>query len=146
MNKTKFLKKLNRQLHPLRRSERKRYLADYEEMISELTEHGMTENEAILKLGDVKQIAHEILSTSEKKFHWIDWKGKGLIVISILFVVSAFVTYQESHGFALHIGGGDGPTSIFIAGKTSNGMGIYILAAIFVGVTLLYLFWKKKAE
>lgn len=146
MNKAKFLKRLNRQLYRLQRSERKRYLADYEEMLLELMENGMTEDEAILKLGDVKQIAREILNSSEGKFAWIDGKGKGLIVISFLLTVAAFVHYIGLKGFALHLNGGDGPTSVFLAGKFSARTEIYVLAGIFVGVTAIYLFWKKRAK
>lgn len=147
MNKAKFLKKLNRQLYRLQRSERKRYLADYEEMLLELTENGMTEDEAILKLGDVKQIAREILNSSEGKFAWIDGKGKGLIVISFLLTVAAFIHYNIGlQGFVLHLNGGDGPTSVFLAGKISARAEIYVLAGIFVCITALYLFWKKRAK
>ena len=86
MKKKQFLRKLNHKLYLLQHTERKKYIRDYEEMIAELMENGKTEEEAILKLGNVKQISKEILENSEKRWSWMDWKGKGLILISFLLI------------------------------------------------------------
>ena len=98
MNKKKFLKKLNQRLYGLRRNERKRYIQDYEELLTELMEDGKSEEEAVLKLGDTKQIAKEILEHTEKRFGWIDWKGKGLLILSFLSVVVVLMNNWFSRG------------------------------------------------
>lgn len=140
MNKKEFIKKLNWYLRQLQRSERKKYIQDYEEIISELMENGWTEEEAVLKLGDVKQISLEILDGSKRRFGWIDWKGKGLMGISFLLVVIALGWWRASQGVVLL--GSNGPSSVFLAGKIAGGGWIYSLSGIFLGVTVGYLFWK----
>ncbi len=146
MNKKKFLKKLNQRLYGLRRNERKRYIQDYEELLTELMEDGKSEEEAVLKLGDTKQIAKEILEHTEKRFGWIDWKGKGLLILSFLSVVVVLMNNWFSRGIVFWLRDGDGPTSVFVAGKISVGQWSYILMGVLVGVTGVYLFWKRKVE
>ena len=146
LNKKKFLKKLNYQLHPLRPSERKRYIQDYEELLAELMEEGKTEEEAVLKLGDAEQIAQNILEYSEKRFEWIDWKGKGLLVLSFLSAAAALISNRISQGAAICLNGGDGSTSVFVAGKIPANQWIYILTGTLIGVTGIYLFWKQKVR
>ncbi len=142
MKKKQFLRKLNHKLYLLQHTERKKYIRDYEEMIAELMENGKTEEEAILKLGNVKQISKEILENSEKRWSWMDWKGKGLILISFLLIVGTLI-YYSSNGIVIHLKK-DGPTSVFLTGKVSAGYGIYIFNGIFIGITGIYLFWKRK--
>ena len=44
------------------------------------------------------------------------------------------------------IGGADGPTSIFIAGKVGTPWGLYITTAVVVIVTIVYFVKKRKSE
>ena len=70
MKREEFLRMLARALHKLKKAERERYLESYRELIADMTEGGMTEEEAVEKQGDVRQIAQEILENaapSEKK-------------------------------------------------------------------------------
>lgn len=146
MNKAQFLKRLKRQLHNLKRSEREKYISDYEEMISDMVENGMTEQEAVSKLGNIKKISKEILENSEVTYEWVDGKGKILIVVSfclILFSAFCFVKSSVSNLFVSMIGGADGPTSIFIAGKISRISLIYVLTGIAVMITVIYLVRRK---
>lgn len=59
--KNQFLRKLNHELGILTREERRRYISEYEETILDQMENGMTEEEAVSNLGEVKQIANDIL-------------------------------------------------------------------------------------
>lgn len=61
--KDQFLRALNRELQPLKKEERKKYLANYEEIILDKMDNGMTEENAVTSLGNVKQISKEILNT-----------------------------------------------------------------------------------
>lgn len=147
MNKVQFLKRLRRQLHNLKRSEREKYISDYEEMISDMMENGMAEQEAISKLGDIKRISKEILENTEVTYQWIDGKGKILIVVSLLlivFCVFCFLKNWVSGLFFGMIGGADGPTSIFIAGKISRVSLIYVLTGIVVTITVIYFVGRRK--
>lgn len=61
--KDQFLKELNRELQSLKKEERRKYLANYEEIILDKMDNGMTEENAVTSLGNVKQIGKEILNT-----------------------------------------------------------------------------------
>ena len=61
MNKSEFLQALGKRLAQLPESERKQRLAYYDELISDMMEDGMSETEAVGKLGDVDAIAAQIL-------------------------------------------------------------------------------------
>jgi len=144
MNKTQFLKSLKHQLRRLKRAERKKYINDYEEMISDMMENGMTEQEAISNLGDIKKISMEILENSEMGYQWIDWKGIGLMIISALLI--AVSVFWSVNNRAFVIGGADGPTSIFLAGKVSHVSRIYIITGIVLVLTIVYLIIRRKEK
>lgn len=61
--KRQFLKELNHELVLLKKAERKKYIDDYEEVILDKMENGITEEEAVSNLGDVKQLAKDILNS-----------------------------------------------------------------------------------
>lgn len=63
MTKEHFLNELNRELKPLNKRERKKYLCDYEEMIFDKMEDGISEESAVAGLGGVKDIAKDILTS-----------------------------------------------------------------------------------
>ncbi len=141
MNKKQFLRKLNRSLYQLQPSERKKYMEDYEEILSEMIENGGTEEEAVLKLGDVEQISLEILGNSKKRFGWVDWKGKGLLGVSFLLI---FVLIWQSIFRVVVVQISGGSSSVFLAGKVSGSVGIYVLTGGVVAGTVGYLLWKRR--
>ena len=91
----------------------------------------------------------------------IDWKGMILVVSSLILLLFSFAPLLVSLlaplllGVHLHmdrsssigiIGGADGPTSIFIAGKVGTPWGLYITTAVVVIVTIVYFVKKRKSE
>ena len=62
MNKIEFLSKLKRSLRNLPHSEIQERLNFYSEMIDDLVEEGLTEEQAVLKIGDTNEIAKQIIS------------------------------------------------------------------------------------
>ena len=61
MTKYEFLEKLSRELSAMPRQDRARSLAYYSEMLDDYVEDGMSEEEAVRKLGSVKAVAAQIL-------------------------------------------------------------------------------------
>ena len=89
----------------------------------------------------------------------IDWKGMILVVSSLILLLFSFAPLLVSllapllFGMQLHIdrnssigiiGGADGPTSIFIAGKVGTPWGLYIATAVVVIATIMYFVKKRK--
>jgi uncharacterized membrane protein len=62
MNKEEFLKELAFYLQKMNDTEKNKFLIYYDEMISDYVENGMTEKDAINKIGTPKKIAEELLS------------------------------------------------------------------------------------
>ncbi len=61
MNKADFLKLLEADLQKMNASEKNKYINYYDEMISDYVENGMTETEAVKKVGSPTKIASELL-------------------------------------------------------------------------------------
>ena len=89
----------------------------------------------------------------------IDWKGIILAVSSLILLLFSFAPLLVSLlaplllGMQLHIdrnssigiiGGADGPTSIFIAGKVGTPWGLYVATAVVVIATIMYFVKKRK--
>ena len=89
----------------------------------------------------------------------IDWKGIILAVSSLILLLFSFAPLLVSLlaplllGVQLHIdrnssigiiGGADGPTSIFIAGKVGTPWGLYVATAVIVIATIMYSVKKRK--
>ncbi len=64
MNKAEFLKELSFCLQHMNDSEKNKFIIYYDEMISDYVENGMTEEEAVDKIGSPKKIAEELLDDS----------------------------------------------------------------------------------
>jgi len=62
MTKTQFLAALRHEIERLPESEIAKSLSYYEEIINDLVEEGLTEEEAVSRLGNVSDIAEQILS------------------------------------------------------------------------------------
>lgn len=150
MTKEIFLKKLSHELCKLKKEERKKYIEYYDEIISDIVESGVPEEEAIAKQGDIEKIAADILANANPAdLKKRDWKGFALVTASAVLLLLSFapvllrmhlqIGLTTSVGI---IGGADGPTSIFIAGKIGTPWGLYITTAVVVIATVVY-FWKK---
>ena len=84
MNRQDFLESLNRLLKSLPKQECAKTLEFYAEMIDDRIEEGMTEEEAVLDLGDVGVIAHQILDQQPHKEKRLSMPVKGLIVVLLV--------------------------------------------------------------
>lgn len=100
MNKDTFLKTLRKQLKSLKSSELQKNIGYYEEMIADLTENGLTEEEAIQKIGSPDAIAREILeNTAPENFRQKDIPGIVLISLSGLAVLASIVSFIRARLF-----------------------------------------------
>lgn len=66
MNKNEFMKKLSRRLRVVRAEERERTLSFYDEMISDAVEEGLSEEQAIEKLGGIDTIADRAIEQAKE--------------------------------------------------------------------------------
>lgn len=64
MMKAEFLKRLDTALAQLPEADRRRYVESYAELIEDKVEDGMAEADAVASLGDIDQIAREILGST----------------------------------------------------------------------------------
>ncbi len=64
MNKAEFLNELSFCLQHMNDSEKNKFIIYYDEMISDYVENGMTEEDAVDKIGSPKKIAEELLDDS----------------------------------------------------------------------------------
>lgn len=65
MNKAEFLSELNACLMKMQKQEREKFITYYDEMISDYVEAGMSEKDAVQKVGIPMDIAREILSEAD---------------------------------------------------------------------------------
>lgn len=163
MKKEQFIKRLRVSLRSLNRDEREKYLSYYEEMIADLTENGISEEEAVARQGEIGKIAEEILSENPmKKKRRADRIGAVLIVLTLLFgSISGYLMYQEYQVKAAFeklqmetanetisiIGGADGPTSVFLAGKITFPVRpdiLFMITILLIVITVLYFVRKTK--
>ncbi len=151
MNKDTFLKALKKQLKRLKSSEIRKNIDYYDELISDMTENGLSEADALARIGAPERIAREILeNTAPESFRQKNIPGRILIGMSIiallLSLLETFRIYTIACTSVSVIGGADGPTSIFIAGKL-NWPRLYGIAAVVVAVTAIYFlvkYWLHK--
>lgn len=148
MNKAIFLKSLRKQLKRLKASELEKHLSYYDEIIADMMENGLSEEEAVAKIGSPKQIAKEILeNTPTENLRKEDILGKILLVTSIIMMLSATLSVIRSHimmNAAISIiGGADGPTSVFIAGRVGTNTVLLVVTGVVVVVTIVYFLMKK---
>lgn len=97
-----FLKKLDHELNILKKNERKKYLQQYEEMVLEKKENGIEESIAVSELGDVKEIAREILNSYCNGDRGIRYE---VCNVSARFILTDVLLMIVSYGiaFALHM-------------------------------------------
>lgn len=147
MGKEKFLKCLGRNLRRLKREERRRQLEYYDEMITDMTESGMDEAEAVKKLGPPKEIAGHIMEQAPREnVRQVDVAGTVLWAASFLCVICVFV-FQRTRGFSFYfMGAGDGPTSVFVAGRLGRPVALYVVTAVLIAGTVIHYIRKKKIK
>lgn len=87
MNKKEFLRKMDYYLLAINDEERYRFVGYYEEMIEDYLENGLSEEEAIQKIGDPKQITKKILEENkEMSFKIIPSNS----ILKIIFLIALF--------------------------------------------------------
>ncbi len=114
-----------------------------------MMESGLTEEEAISKTGSPEQIAIEILeNTPAESFRKKDVPGICLITVSMIMIAFSIYAVVHSHRMVNAaisiIGGADGPTSIFIAGRVGSNTVLLVVTGIVVLVTIVYFLIKKE--
>lgn len=147
LNKNEFLRILKRKLRKLKPSEADRYVSYYNEMLSDMMENGMSEDAAIQKIGTPEAIAEAILKDAAKdEFRKKDIVGRCLIVAStVLLILTLLFSWKSHFPYSVSlIGGADGPTSIFIAGKAGSFPGLYILTAALICITIVYKLFHRS--
>lgn len=156
MNKKEFLNKLKKALKALKMEEVQRHLNYYEELLEDMTDNGISEADAIAKIGMPEKIAKEILeNAAAEDFRGKDMVGRVLTALSIILVIVACLRKAgvgplaqifriTNTGTSVSIiGGADGPTSIFIAGKVGEPIAFYAMTATVVTMTVIYRLYRK---
>ena len=88
MNKNEFLELLNKKLNTLSKKERKERISFYSEMIDDYIEEGLSEEDAINKIGDINEIVKSInieVNTENNKKYKV-WELVLLIIGSPIWV------------------------------------------------------------
>lgn len=67
MKKQEFLRDLKKKIATLSRRETQEHLSFYSEMIDDRIEEGLSEDEAVMAVGDVQQIAHQIIFAASEE-------------------------------------------------------------------------------
>lgn len=150
MSKKIFLKTLKRELRALNSSELQKNISYYDEIIADMMESGLSEEAAIEKIGAPQKIAREILeNTSPENMRKKDIPGRILILASIITIILSIISGIRRYIFINDtisiIGGADGPTSIFLAGRIGAPR-IWMIAVILVLVTVVYKIFRMNRK
>jgi len=145
MRKEAFLKDLGRSLGKLKREERRRQLEYFDELLKDMAEGGMSEEEAVEKLGQPRDLAGSILEQMPKEsFRKMDVRGVILCCASLVCVTATLIFIKLSHSISFYVGGGDGPTSVFVAGRVGRPAVLYVVTALALGATAVHYVRKGK--
>lgn len=133
MNRKTFLRRLNRRLSALPAAERSRSTAYYAEMIDDRIEAGVAEEEAVAQLGDVNEIAAQILQESGAEPR----RRIGALEIALLVLGSpVWLTVLAALGVALlaiYIAIWSAIAAVFAVDISLAAAALALLAAIFSG-------------
>ncbi len=148
MDKREFLKKLERALKKLVPEERARYISYYDEIIMDLVDGGMTEQEACAKQGDVTGIVADIMSQvePEKVERNKPWEIALLVGACLIAIICVVVLIALPDVITFSMMEDDGPTSVFIAGKVSEPVWLYILTAVILVGSLIVFIIKNNRK
>ena len=96
MNKADFLRALRKELKSLKKTEIQKNISYYDEMISDMTEHHMTEEEAVSRIDSPKAAAREILSAAApEQFRKKDPVLIILVLASVLLAAASLYSLCE---------------------------------------------------
>lgn len=86
MNKAEFLKSLDSDLMKMNAAEKKKYIIYYDEIISDYVENGMTEVEAVNKIGSPAKIAKELIEDHDSVKLNLPTTGSRLLNITLTII------------------------------------------------------------
>lgn len=148
MNKERFLRDLGRALRRLRKEERRRQLEYFDEIIGDMMEGGMSEEEAVRKMGVPGELAENILEQMPKEsFKKADVTGLLLSGASLVCATVVLIFFRMNRGVSFYMGGGDGPTSVFVAGRVGRPAAlcaVTVLAAVATATAVYYVRKKRR--
>ena len=150
MNKADFLRALRKELKSLKKTEIQKNISYYDEMISDMTEHHMTEEEAVSRIGSPKAAAREILSAAApEQFR----KKDPVLIILVLAAASLYSLWERTIRLSVSldssvaiIGGADGPTSIFLAGRIAPPVPLYVITIAVIGAAVIYYIVRRRRK
>lgn len=136
--KNQFLKELNHELKCLTKDERKKSIDDYEEIILDKMDNGMTEENAVYSLGNVRQIAEDIISSYEDLD---EEKEDNYKKFSIIYPFADICIIGVSYLLAYYLCLGSG---LYERGNLHLSFGKYMFGLVFImpGYLVLYYFFK----
>ncbi|MDF2472607.1 MAG: hypothetical protein K0R21_389 [Anaerocolumna sp.] len=88
MNKEVFLKELTFYLNKMKNADKDKFITFYDEMISDYIENGMSEEDAVNKIGAPKRIAEELLESHDSVK--IDMPSTGSRVLNMMLLILGF--------------------------------------------------------
>ncbi len=112
-----FLRELNYELSILNKSERKKCLNNYEEIILDKMENGVTEDNAVVELGNVKKLAKDILNSYVesdeygRKYFNRAYMGFDAIVLAVSYITAYYLCFMSD---LFKIGSSLLPVSVYI--------------------------------
>ncbi len=166
MNKLEFLKRLRKSLSGVSKKEKKERLNFYEEMIEDYIEEGLTEEQAVSKIGSTENIARQIKAEekTKKKLGAKEinaWKTALLIVGSpiwfslLISVVAVGVSLYASLWavvvslwatfISLIVGGIGGVIFFIIVGEATISSIVIVGAGVFGIGFSIFLYYVNKA-
>lgn len=155
MNKADFFRALRKELKSLKKTEIQKNISYYDEMISDMTEHHMTEEEAVSRIGSPKAAAREILSAAApEQFRKKDPVLIILVLASVLLAAASLYSLCERtirlsvslDSSVAIIGGADGPTSIFLAGRIAPPVPLYVITIAVIGAAVIYYIVRRRRK
>lgn len=120
-----------------------------------MTEHHMTEEEAVSRIGSPKAAAREILSAAApEQFRKKDPVLIILVLASVLLAAASLYSLCERtirlsvslDSSVAIIGGADGPTSIFLAGRTAPPVPLYVITIAVIGAAVIYYIVRRRRK
>ena len=133
MNKADFLRALRKELKSLKKTEIQKNISYYDEMISDMTEHHMTEEEAVDAIARVFEdsVLASVLLAAASLYSLCE----RTIRLSVSLDSSVAI-----------IGGADGPTSIFLAGRIAPPVPLYVITIGVIGAAVIYYIVRRRRK
>ena len=146
----KYFRAVNRRLN-MPKELRKRVLSDLESSINSRLENGQSVDEVLQEFGSAKEAAEELnRQMQEYTYRKSPWRWGCLALMIVTFVsfcfkgvlglLAALFNFHASHSIGI-IGGGDGPTAIFVTAPDGYYVKQIVIAAILFIMSILG-FWS----